>query len=577
MESDLHPRSFARSCDLLTITLAQPMRSLRFTLLLSFFMLALAAPLFAQRLHRYPVVSVTSTSVTYRIWYELGGRSTVRFATDSTFAGASRTVSSDVSPNGVLQGTVSELTPSTRYYYRVENSDGAAISPVFSFKTFPEEGRDADATILFGSCQQSHVGDAGKTFDVAATLGGDLFVQLGDWGYPDHLIAGYPTAPGTIEQSYELRLDTNYPFARKILSQMGVAYIWDDHDWAENNGHGAIDPTLKQQLLAAYTRHIPHYPLQNPQHGIWQSFMIGNVEFFMIDDRSQRSPIDSAFTGASFNPPPGHSMLAGLPVTGIDQRTWLLNAIRSSKARWKVLVSQVFFNPATSPLINLALIAGRRDLAIEFADKWIGYPADIDSLRRLFQQGYGRNFLIISGDAHSNVYDNGSHSLVPEFMVGNLDKENSNLYTLLKSYGFDIWTAGQSDSASTIGRIRIETTPRHRLIVESFNEKGERVLSYEMVDSSSSSTPRESGSAWSVRHATIDGNILTIAMENPPIGIGTLELFNIAGASVHRSSAMLDSNRELRLVLRSSLPSGTYVGRIDVRGDVRSFRVEVMK
>jgi len=553
------------------------MYSLRPTLLVISFMLALVTPLLAQRLHRYPVVGVSSQGVTYRIWYELGGRTTVRLATDSTFSGTSRTASSSVASNSVLQGTFNELSPSTRYYYRVEDSTGAAISPVFSFKTFPEEGKDAPTTILFGSCQQSHVGDSGKTFDVAATLGGDLFIQLGDWGYHDHLLPGYPTAPGSITQSYELRLDTNYSFARKILSQMGLAYVWDDHDFVSNNSDGAIDPALKQELLAAYDRHIPHYQLPNQSHGIWQSFTVGNVEFFMIDARSQRSPVDSAFKNGPFNPPPGHSMLAGFPVSGVDQRTWLLDAIRSSKARWKVLVSQVFFNPATSSLIDLAQLAGRRDLAIEFADKWIGYPADLDSLRNLLRQGYGRNFLVISGDAHSNLYDNGSHSIVPEFMVGNLDKENSNLYNLFRSYGIDVWTAGQTDSASTIGRIRVETTPRHRLIVESFNERGTKVLSYEMVDSSSSSSPGESASAWSVRGATIDGGMLTIAMENQPIGAGTLELYNMTGVYVHRSSTMLDGNHELRLRLASPLASGTYVGRIEVRGEVRSFRVDVMK
>lgn len=175
---------FSQSCSV------RPMRSLLRTLILLSGALALASSLRAQTLHRYPVISASSHGIAFRIWFEQGGQTTLRLALDSTFTGSTRNVSSNVFANSVLQGTLNDLTPSTRYYYRVEGGSGAPISPVFSFKTFPEEGKDAPATILFGSCQQSHAGDSGKTFDVAATLGGDLFVQLGDWGYHDQLIPG---------------------------------------------------------------------------------------------------------------------------------------------------------------------------------------------------------------------------------------------------------------------------------------------------------------------------------------------------------------------------------------------------
>jgi phosphodiesterase/alkaline phosphatase D-like protein len=552
----------------------------RGVLLIALLLMAASSNLAAQYLFRNPVVGgITDNGAIMTVWTDVVMTFSIEYGTDPALAGTPRiaTDSTTVANERTVQVALSGLLPNTRYYYRIRNDAGIAISQIFSFKTFPSSGVDAPFTLLFGSCQQSHPADSGKTFDAAANLGGDLFIQLGDWGYHQDLIPGYPTAPGTITASYAIRFDTSYSFAKHILSQMGVAYVWDDNDWVGNNSDGAIDPALKARLLQAYRRYIPSYPLPNPSAGIWQSFTIGNAEVFMIDDRAERSPVDSAFKDGAFNPPPGHSMLAGVPVTGTDQMTWLLNAIRSSRARWKILVSQVFFNPATGPFINLALIAGRPDLAHEFADKWIGYPADIDSMRHLFQQGYGRNFLIICGDAHTNLYDNGSHSLVPEFMVGNLDKENSNLYATLKNYGFDVWTAGQTESASTVGRIRVETTPRQKLIVESFDESGTRVLSYEMVDSASASVSDASGSsAWRLIGARVDaGGVLRVAMENAPVAEGSLVLYNLDGEPVLESSVALDGGGSV--AIPAVLASGVYVGRMRVGEMVRGFRVVVVR
>jgi hypothetical protein len=468
--------------------------------------------------------------------------------------------------------------PNTRYHYRIVNASGTAISPSFSFKTFPPAGTDAPFTILFGSCQQRRPTDSGATFEVAKNLGGDFFIHLGDWSYPDYRLTNYPADPATIRESYALRFDTSYAFARSILSNMGIAYGWDDHDYAGNNSDGSIPAPVKSQLLDGYRRYTPHYPLANPSNGIWHSFRIGNVEVFMIDSRSQRNPADSAFEGNTFSPSPTHSMLAGYSISGIDQRRWLLDAIRNSTARWKILASQVYFNPASGPGIPLALLIGRKDVAVEFADKWIGYPSDIDSMKALLSTGAGRNLLVISGDAHTNLYDNGTNSIVPEFMVGNLDIQNSNLFALMKSYGFNVWTEGQPDSLSTIGRIRIETTPRHRLIIESFNEKGELSLSYELSDSATSSAPGAAEGTWHVRGATVleSGRLLRLEMTGRPMEEGALTIFNLEGKLMGELPLVRKGAGDMTVRL-PALPNGAYMGRVRSREREEDIRFVVVQ
>ncbi len=521
----------------------------------------------AQELFRYPMVgAVTESSASVMVWLKSEGNFRLEYGADAALAGAQRTPvqAAQAGNDNVTKVELAGLLPATRYYYRVLRENNAPASAIFSFKTFPEPGKDAAVNILFGSCQQIRPGDPGKTFEVAAGLDGDVFLQTGDWTYPDYRIPGFPAEPATIRESYAMRMDTAYPFARDILTRMAMSYLWDDHDFHSNNSDGSIPADVKANVLAAYKRYTPHYPLPNGA-GIWQSFRIGNVELFLIDSRSQRSPAEAAFTGNTFAPPAGHSMLAGYPISGENQLQWLMKAIRSSTARWKVLVSPVFFNPGVSPAIPLALLAGRKDVAVEFADKWVGYPADLDSVKKLLNTGFGKNLLVISGDAHTNIYDDGRHSIAPEFMVGNLDQENSSLFQLMQSYGFNPWTEGQKDSLSTVGRIRIETSPRHRLIVESFDENGMRELSFEMADSSgAASVPHKGDGAWEVIYTmpVESGSGLRIGMEHAPAGEARLELFATDGKQVATVPVLLKGDEVVNVKLPANLPNGNYMGRL---------------
>lgn len=544
-------------------------------------MLACVLPSFAQPLFRWPFVgNVTDRAATVLVWCSGGQPVGIEYDDDSTFATPQQTaqVTPQQSEDFVLKITLQGLLSSTRYHYRVVDAAGGRISPTQSFTTFPVAGTDAPVTLLFGSCNRASQTATGKTFDVGGGLGGDYFIHLGDWSYPDVLVPGFPNVPGTIRQSYATRLDTTYPLTTKILSQMGIAYEWDDHDFAGNNGDGSIPPTLKNELLQAYQRYQPHYPLANPQGGVWHSFRVGNVEVFMMDSRTQRSPVDSAFRDGKFAPAAGHSMLSGYPVPGVDQRTWLLQAIRNSTARWKVLASQGPFNPGLAPLIPAALLVGRPNIARETAEYWVGYPADLDSLRKLLKTEAGRNFLIITGSVHNNLFDDGSHSVVPEFVAANLDVPNSFLYDTLRRYGFNVFTGGQTNGKSTIGRLRVETVPVHRLIVEAFDEDGELSLRYEMADKSSGVAAPQADRWPTVETITFgsDGREVMVQFTAPLPSNATATITDLQGNEVARWQ-IEEATSVMRQRFPASLPSGAYLGKIVGEGYTMEFRGEVIK
>lgn len=302
----------------------------------------------------------------------------------------------------------------------------------------------------------------------------------------------------------------------------------------------------------------------------------------MMDSRTQRSPVDSAFRDGKFAPGPTHSMLSGFPVPGTNQRAWLLNAIRSSTARWKVLASQGPFNPGLAPLIPAALLVGRPSIAHETAEYWVGYPTDLDSLRSLLKTDAGRNFLIIAGSVHNNLVDDGSHSVVPEFVAANLDIPNSHLYDTLRRYGFNVFTGGQSNGKSTIGRIRVETAPAHRLIVESFDEDGELSLRYVMSDKSSGAGLGEpEGKSQSnplAASATFsrDGMELLLELSAPLPARATVTLTDIQGNEVSRW-LLEESTTVVRQRFSGQLPSGVYLGKIVGAGVAVEFKGEVSK
>lgn len=378
--------------------------------------------------------------------------------------------------------TINPLRPSTTYFVRARTA--SAVSPVHQFTTFPPARSDAPFRFTFGSCMYG-APFRGEIFPRMAQDTFLFFMQDGDWRYPDEQIGtNFQSNDSLLDRAYRAKFDTAYPLER-ILSTHAFDYVWDDHDCGKNNTDGTAPGSAKNR--AAYDARLPHYPLANDSAGIWHSFLCGNVEFIVCDLRSQRSPNAEAFDpSGAFNPRPGHSILAGFPVVGEDQRTWLLRTLRTSTARWRVIVSSVPFVPQWKDAIMLALLAHQTQGAHELADKWAGFPADIDSVERTVTENHIKNTVLISGDVHNSAMDNGTHSFFPEVVAANLDITNSGLYLAQKSVGFDLFSqGGQTDTLNTYGRITVVTAPRHQLRLEIIDQSGALVASYVMEDSSS--------------------------------------------------------------------------------------------
>lgn len=394
----------------------------------------------------------------------------------------SEIVISDTNNYNYVKIHVQNLSPNTNYFYRAI-IDGIKSKRWHSFKTFPVE-KDYSFSFGFGSCQQSgYLKWNPEIFPIAAQDSLRFFIQIGDWTYPDSTEKKYGyrfnTSMDLIEKSYQSKYNYNYPFVGEVLSQMPVMYTYDDHDFAANNPDGT-DPGMPNSLWA-YKTFFPHYPLKNPDNGIWQSFVFSDVEFFILDCRSQRSPNKNSLdANGNFNPPEKHSLLAGFDISGENQLDWFLNSLKNSNAKWKVIVSTVLFNSGYAKVFqNTELLKKYPWMRDDAIDKWAGFPHDLNLLMKTIRDNNIKNVLVISGDSHSSYIDDGKNSLIPEISASNLDVNNSLLHKKLEEGGIDIWDQGTYDEKGhTYGKVSFIFNEEVYAILEVIDEKGKTVVSY---------------------------------------------------------------------------------------------------
>jgi alkaline phosphatase D len=390
-----------------------------------------------------------------------------------------------------------DLTSNTKYYYRVISGTNLIDNSLRSFWTFPEPGSKSIFSSAFGSCQQSGPGLASQTeevsvFDEIINHDVRLFLQLGDWGYPDttdliplnnnFFAADYEL----VQNSYWSKYDKDYPMD-KLLRLMPVDYVYDDHDFMNNNSSATTSSFYipfkpnpisnnfvvlevnnpagaRENSIRGYKENLPGYPLENESRGIYHKFTVGNIEFFALDLRAQKSPSLNAFrfdqveNAWVFDPPEDHTIIGreNSLGEGESQLSWFLNSLKNSTADWKFIMSSVPFNIGQVEALYTGLdlqnvvipIEGAPEgssaiaASLELSDGWSGFQRDSDEILNFIKDNNIKNVIVLSGDSHNAAIDDGANAGLPEIMAGNLDITNSKSVTLFESFGIKIWNKG---------------------------------------------------------------------------------------------------------------------------------------
>jgi len=445
------------------------------------------------------VGGVTSNSARFWVRTSIPSQVNIELSADNIFTNGilgSEIVTTAESGNaGIVE--VDGLKPNSKYYYRATSISELNDNKERSFWTFPEKGFLANFSFTFGSCQQSGGFLPSNTvevsvFDEIVKHDSRFFLQLGDWGYPDTTDSNPPDNNffaanySAVQESYWNKYNKEYAMD-KLLRQMPVDYVYDDHDYMNNNSSSLTssfyipfkpndfsDNFYTQEIenpegarensIRGYKENLPGYPLVNESRGIYHKFRYGNIEVFALDLRSQKSPALESFRikdGTNeweFYRPDGHSIIGrdNAIGEGESQLSWFLNNLKNSTADWKFIMSSVPFNIGQIRALDVGITLQNFVIPIEgappgstalgasfeLADGWSGFPADTEEILNFIDVNEIKNVIVLSGDSHNAAIDDGANAGLPEIMAGNLEITNSKTITLFESFGISIWNKG---------------------------------------------------------------------------------------------------------------------------------------
>jgi alkaline phosphatase D len=256
----------------------------------------------------------------------------------------SQAVRSDASNDFSVTARAEGLNAATNYFYRFR-FDGV----LDRYQPLPNQTRTAPAgrtafRAAFGSCARLQIDTDQRIFSVAQALEPDLMFFLGDNVYADTV------EPAALADLYrrQREIERLKPFIRRTPSLA----IWDDHDFGLNDSDR--NNPMREQSLALFKNYWsnPSYGAANTP-GIFFKYAYGGVDFFFLDGRYNRDPADDPDQ-------PGKTML------GAEQKAWLKDELRASRAPFKVLVSGGGFSRAERNGDSWAVYQHERDEIFDF-------------------------------------------------------------------------------------------------------------------------------------------------------------------------------------------------------------------
>jgi alkaline phosphatase D len=297
---------------------------------------------------------------------------------------------------------VQQLQPNTTYFYRF--SSGGFFSPVGRTRTTPVEADSLRFAVV--SCSHYEAGFFNAYGLLAQRHDLNAVIHLGDYiyegsyanskkpGVRQHIPAREILSLQDYRSRYaQYRLDKDLQEAHRLHP---FITIWDDHEFANNcykDGAGNHQPEegdweeRKERARKVYFEWLP--VTDNEKESIIRKITYGNLaDIFMLDGRTEgrykqcSTPQDEQLADTS------RTML------GKAQSNWLIQGVKSSTARWKIISNQVIFSEVDAHKLS-------KKYAIN-TDAWDGYPFERKAILDSFYAQGIKNIIIITGDIHTS-------------------------------------------------------------------------------------------------------------------------------------------------------------------------------
>lgn len=318
------------------------------------------------------------------------------------------------------------LQPATTYYYQF-SAEGTA-SPVGRTKTLPTIGATS-LRMAVVSCSNHAYGYFNAYARIAARADLDLVMHLGDYLY--EYGAGQYGNVRTPEPAHEIVTLADYrqrhaqykrdADAQAMHRQHPLIAIWDDHETANNSWKGGAEnhqPAAEGDwnarvaaAMQAYYEWMPVRPVDvNNLRDNHRRFAYGDLaDLLMLEERlNARSEQLTTAThatpfGAGFaTTDPGYGDLART-LLGDAEEAWLVDRLRTTPARWKLLGQGVMFAQLKAPGSNQTTDPG---LYFINSDQWDGYEPARNRLYAALKGDAANekvdNLVVLTGDIHSS-------------------------------------------------------------------------------------------------------------------------------------------------------------------------------
>jgi len=277
-----------------------------------------------------PMIAHTTSSQA-NIWVETNKSADVKVhfwvesGSSPIFKGMAQVTTNSEAPHtGVIN--MDNLPARGIVHYELE-IDGQAVRPqtVQSFRLLPAEESTSSFTVAIASCMNPIRVPLQPIWTQVGVYRPDVLMLIGDNNYMPMRVSAYEAPESTVSfaMSRYHRYLRDVPGLKTVLATTPTYAIWDDHDFGPNNS----DRTFKWRdlTLDMFKKYWPNPSAGTAETaGIFYSFKIEDVEFFMMDDRYHRDPNED---------PDRKTML------GAGQLAWLKENLKASTATFKVIVN----------------------------------------------------------------------------------------------------------------------------------------------------------------------------------------------------------------------------------------------
>ncbi|MEI8194563.1 MAG: alkaline phosphatase D family protein [Phycisphaerae bacterium] len=263
----------------------------------------------------------------------------------------------------IFDSPLSGLKPNHNYRIEVlfDNQPVELPEPQPVLRTAPPPGEATTFTVGFGSCMSPAAVDAGEgggggkmpIFKPLDLIKPRAFFFLGNTGY---LPVDFNQWPPKKRQAMRMLTDFHHhvraaPDLQHLLRGSAIYGIWDEHDFGSANAAGGLgaDGTagggfvFTKESRAAFIRYWPNPDYGTPDApGIFYSVTLGDVDFFVLDNRTFRTPpMSSTVPGGTLPAEPSPATTGpagGTPVMlGAGQIAWLKDGLTKSNATFKII------------------------------------------------------------------------------------------------------------------------------------------------------------------------------------------------------------------------------------------------